>query len=154
MASTLQELARVLKPGGKAVFIVGYESKVLGVPFYNADIVEKISHELGMFDLNLHQKRVFKNRFGQEIREDILNFSRKAYRNGGDLSKVVGQKIGLITLESSFAKVSDKNRELLEQAINHARKLSGTPVFDSNSYTKYQTRKYVMMVNEQKRNMR
>lgn len=151
MAITLQELARVLKSGGRAIFIVGYESKVLGVPFYNADIVEKISHELGMFDLNLRQKRVFKNRFGQEIREDILNISRKAYRNGGHLSKAVGQNIGLTTLESSLAKVSNKNKELLEQAIIRSRKLSGTPVFDSNSYAKYQTREYVMMVNEKQK---
>lgn len=150
MASTLQELARVLKPGGKVIFIVGYESKVLGVPFYNADIVKKISHELGMFDLNLRQKRVFKNRFGQEIREDVLNISKKAYSNGGDLSKTVGQNIGLSTLESSIEKVSAKNRKLLEQAITRTKNLIGTPVFDSNSYTKYQTREYVMMVNEQK----
>jgi DNA modification methylase len=154
MASALQELARVLKPGGKAVFIIGYESKVLGVPFYNADIVEKIFHELEMFDLNLRQKRIFKNKFGQEIREDILNISKKAYRNGEDLSKAVGQKIGLATLESSITKVSNKNKELLEQAINRARKLDGTPVFESNSYTKYQTREYVMMVNEQKKGIR
>lgn len=151
MASTLQELARVLKPGGKAIFIMGYESKVLGVPFHNADIVDKISHELGMFDLNLRQKRIFKNRFGQEIREDILNISRKAYRNGGDISKAVGQKIGLATLESAIAKVSSKNKGLLDQAIDRSIKLSGTPVFDSNSYTKYQTREYVMMVNDQKK---
>ncbi len=151
MATTLQELARVLKPEGKAIFIVGYESKVLGVPFYNADIVDKIAHELGMFDLNLRQRRIFKNRFGQEIREDILNISRKPYRNGGNISKAVGQKIGFATLESAIAKVSSKNKGLLDQAIARSKKLSGTPVFDSNSYAKYQTRKCVMMVNEQKK---
>ena len=151
MASTLQELARVLKSDGRAVFIVGYESKVLGVPFNNADIVEQISHELGMFDLSLRQKRVFKNRFGKEIREDILNISRKSYRNGGDISKTVGQKIGLMTLESSLEKVSNNNKKLLEQAIIRAIELNGTPVFDSNSYSKYQTREYVMMVNRKQK---
>lgn len=133
MARTLQELARVLKPGGKAIFIVGYESKVLGVPFHNADIVYKISQELGMFDLNLRQKRIFKNRFGKEIREDILNISRKAYRNDGDISKKIGQKIGLAALESAITQVSDKNRGLLEQAIVRHQRISGTPVFDSDS---------------------
>ncbi|MEZ4526754.1 MAG: Bpu10I family restriction endonuclease [Desulfobacterales bacterium] len=151
MASTLQELARVLRPGGKAIFIVGYESKVLGVPFYNADIVYNISQQLGMFDLNLRQKRLFKNRFGQEIREDILNISRKAYRNGADVSNKIGQKIGLAALESAIHQVSAKNRGLLEQAILGYQKINGTPLFDGDSYSKYQTREYVMMVNDQEK---
>jgi SAM-dependent methyltransferase len=154
MASTLQELARIFRPGGRAVFIVGHESKVLGVPFNNADIVEKISRDLGMFDLNLCQKRMFKNRFGQEIREDILNLSRKAYRNDIDLPEIVGKKVGLDVLKSSLKIVSDKNRELLKQAIFRTEHLSGTPIFDSNSYTKYHTREYVMMVNEDKRDIK
>lgn len=154
MADTLQELARVLKPGGKAVFIVGHESKVLGVPFNNADIVEKISRDLGMFDLNLCQKRMFKNRFGQEIQEDILNLTMKAYRNNSDLPEFVGKKVGLNALKSSLKIVSDKNKKLLEQAIIKTKNLGGTPIFDSNSYTKYHTREYVMMVNEEKRDIK
>jgi len=33
MAHTVQELSRVIKKNGRAVFIVGHESRVLGVPF-------------------------------------------------------------------------------------------------------------------------
>ncbi|WP_204105419.1 MULTISPECIES: Bpu10I family restriction endonuclease [Spirulina sp. CCY15215] len=38
MADVLQELSRVSKKFARIVLIVGYESKVLGVPFNNADI--------------------------------------------------------------------------------------------------------------------
>ncbi len=149
MARTLQELARVLRPGGRAVFIVGYESKVLGASFYNADIVERIACDLEMFDLVLRQKRAFRNRFGQEIREDILNLTRKAYSNGGDLATTVGQNVALAALESATATVSPKNQGLLAHAVSGARSIDGTPLFDSTSYSNYQTREYVMMVKEE-----
>ncbi len=149
MASTLQEMARVLRPGGRAIFIVGYESKVLGVSFHNADIVERIASDLKMFDLVLRQKRVFRNRFGQEIREDILNLTRKAYSNGGELATTVGQDVALAALESTAAKVSPKNQGLLAHAVSRARSIDGTTLFDSNSYSNYQTREYVMMVKEE-----
>ncbi|MCK4540653.1 MAG: Bpu10I family restriction endonuclease [Spirochaetales bacterium] len=148
MASAFQELSRVLKSGGRAVFIVGYESKVLGVPFYNADIVEEITSNLGMFDIVLRQKRVFKNRFGQEIREDILNLEKKAYSNGENLSTSVGQNVAIKALESASNVVPKKNKELLIQAISRSRSLYGTPLFDSTSYRNYQTREYVMLVKE------
>jgi DNA modification methylase len=139
MARTLQELARVLRPGGRAIFIVGYESKVLGASFHNADIVQRIASDLEMFDLVLRQKRAFRNRFGQEIREDILNLTRKAYSNRGDLATTVGQNVALAALESATATVSPKNQELLAYAVSRARSIDGTPLFDSTSYSNYQT---------------
>ena len=149
MAYTLQELARVLRPGGRAVFIVGYESKVLGVPFHNADIVERIARDLKMFDLVLRQKRTFRNRFGQDIREDILNLKRKAYSNGAELATNVGQDVALAALKSAAAAVSLKSKDLLADAVSRARNINGTPLFESNSYRNYQTREYVMMVKEE-----
>lgn len=148
MAYTLQELARVLRPGGRAVFIVGYESKVLGIPFHNADIVERIAGDLKMFDLVLHQNRAFRNRFGQNIREDILNLSKKGYSNGGELATNVGRDVALAALKSAAVAVSPKNEGLLADAVSRARNMNGTPLFDSNSYRNYQTREYVMMVKE------
>ena len=66
-------MARVLKPKGRAVLIVGHESRVLGAPFYNAEIVSALATESGLFQKVLQQARVFTNRFGESIREDIIN---------------------------------------------------------------------------------
>jgi DNA modification methylase len=148
IADTIRELARILRPGGRAVFIVGYESKVLGVPFRNADIIEKIACESGMFDMVLRQQRVFKNRFGQTIREDILNLTKQAYRNGHQPPKTVGRNVAFKALQSVMSSVPDKNRPLLNAALSRKYETDGTPVFDSTSYTKYQTRDSVMMVKE------
>ncbi len=38
----LKELARVSKQQARIVLIVGQESNVLGVPFYNADIIDSL----------------------------------------------------------------------------------------------------------------
>ena len=43
MAKAVQELSRVLTYGGRAILIVGHESRVLGAPYYNADIIERIA---------------------------------------------------------------------------------------------------------------
>lgn len=152
MADVLQELARVLSPGGRAVLIVGYESKVLGVPFYNADIIEQLARNLGMFDLVLRQERIFRNRFGQDIREDILNLERTSYRNGDDLAATVGRRTASVVLESGLSSVLAKNRIHLEHALARVSDMQGTPVFDSGSYDHYQTRNYVMMVKEEEEN--
>jgi 2C-methyl-D-erythritol 2,4-cyclodiphosphate synthase len=47
-----------------------------------------------------------------------------------------------------MSSVPDKNRALLDAALSRTYETDGTPVFDSTSYTKYQTRDSVMMVKE------
>ncbi|MDJ0563295.1 MAG: DNA methyltransferase, partial [Microcystis sp. M49629_WE12] len=74
MGDILKELARVSKQQARIVLIVGQESNVLGVPFYNADIIEKIGVKAKLFQKVLRQKRKFKNKFGKVIIEDIINF--------------------------------------------------------------------------------
>lgn len=150
MADTLQELARVLKPGGRAVFIVGYESRVLGAPFYNAELVECIARELNMFTTVLRQQRVFTNRFGKSIREDILNFTRDGYSNDEELAGTVGRRIAKEALTRALDQIPEKNRPLLLDATARVPQTSGTPIFNSFSYSEYQTRDYVMMVKERK----
>ena len=109
MANALQEIARVLKPNGRAVLIVGYESRVLGTPFYNAAMVNSIANEIDMFTTVLHQKRVFTNRFGKVIREDVLNLSRSAYANGNGIAEVVGRRVAMEALQRSLAETPESN---------------------------------------------
>jgi len=148
MADALHELARVLRPGGRAVFIVGYESRVLGAPFYNAEIVERIARELQMFEIVLHQQRVFTNRFGRPIREDILNLRREAHSNSDGLGTIVGRRIAEDALNSALTGVCEKNRPLLLDALSRVSQIDGTPIFNSASYAEYQSRDCVTMAKE------
>jgi DNA modification methylase len=149
MATALQELARVLKPGGRAVLVVGYESRVLGAPFYNADIVEQLAVRSGAFEMLLRQHRVFTNRFGDAIREDILNLRRESYTAHSDLPAVVGRAVARESLTAASAVVPDGNRALLADALGRVERVTGTPVFNSATYSEYQTRESVMMVGEE-----
>lgn len=152
MARTLQEIARVLRPGGRAVLVVGYESNVLGVPFYNAEIVRRIALESGMFDLALCQQRVFQNRFGRTIREDILNLNCVTHSDDAGLPKGIGRTVAYDMLDLSARIVPESNRMLLQDALSKVEVLEGTPLFNGTAYTDYQTRSHVMMVNERTAN--
>jgi SAM-dependent methyltransferase len=149
MAAVLEELARVLRPDGRAIVILGHESRVLGAPFYNADIIARTACGSGMFDIVLRQQRVYTNRFGVSIREDILNLRRGAYRNGDQLPTFLGRRVAAEALNSALATVPKSNHALLIDAISRIDEITGTPVFNSLSYADYQTRKKVMMVKEE-----
>ena len=151
MAATVRELARVLRPGGSVVLIAGYESKVLGVPFYNADIIQRIATESGMFESVLRQQREFKNRFGQLIREDILSLSLQNYSGESESSSALGHRVACDALKGGEIVVPPKNVSLLCDALANAQKIEGTPLFDNSSYDKYQTRDTVMVVEEKGR---
>jgi len=150
MALALHEVFRCLKPGGRAVLIVGYESTVLGTAFHNADMIQRIATESGLFDLRLRQKRVFSNRFGQAIREDIMNL-QKANGCGPVVDPAqIGRAVALGALKDGLSSVPAKNRDALESAMGSADDLGGTPLFNGICYTEYQTRDSVMMVRERK----
>lgn len=73
MADALKEMHRVLRPGGRAIIVVGRESTVRGVRVRN-DLILALLGQLGGFHLERHQERKFKNQFGTVIYEDILHF--------------------------------------------------------------------------------
>lgn len=149
MATAMQELARVLKAGARAVLVVGYESKVLGVPFHNADLVEQIAVQSRAFGVMLRQNRVFTNRFGDAIREDILNLRRDAYTANSELPSIVGRCVAREALAAASGRVSDSNRPLLTDAMGQIDRITGTPIFNSVSYSDYHTRESVMIVREE-----
>lgn len=148
MTKVIQELARVLKPKARAVLIVGHESKVLGTSFYNADLIERIALRSGMFSATLRQKRTFTNRFGESIREDVLNLTREASNADQELSCRIGRTTAHSALDDALARVPEANRHLLLDAIERTDAFVGTPLFTSDNYAHYQTRNLVMMVRE------
>lgn len=149
MSRALREMARVLKPGGKAVLIVGHESRVLGVPFFNADIIARMACETGFFKLVLRQQRLFLNRFGNAIREDILNLTASGSLPDAASADEAARMVAREALEAGLPIVSAANRTLLSDAIERMGLIEGTPVFASSSYSYYQTRQGVMMVREE-----
>ncbi|MFB2773321.1 Bpu10I family restriction endonuclease [Pelatocladus sp. BLCC-F211] len=145
MADTLRELSRVTKNGGRIVFVVGHESNVLGVPFYNADIIEKIGVRANLFHKSLRQKREFKNKFGKIIRENLINFLNLNNVCHKEAVEQVAREVALDVLRSGLSLVPSKNLESLEDAIEKVQDIGRTPILDKRFYV-YQPPRTVQLV--------
>lgn len=134
IGDTLRELSRVTKNEGRIVFIVGHESNVLGVPFYNADIIEKIGVGANLFHKSLRQKREFKNKFGKIIREDLINFINLNNICHKKAVEQVAREVAFDVLRSGLSLVPSNNLESLEDAIEKVQDIGRTPTLDRRSH--------------------
>jgi len=134
MGDTLRELSRVTKSEGRIVFVVGHESNVLGVPFYNSDIIEKIGVGANLFYKILGQKRDFKNKFGKIIREDLINFVNLSDTCPKEVVEQVAREVALDVLRSGLSLVPSKNLKSLEDAIEKVQDIGRTPILDKRSH--------------------
>ena len=73
IAQVLREMRRICKSDARLMLVVGRESNVRKTAFYNADIVTKIGLACEGFECALRQERVFVNKFGSAIYEDIIH---------------------------------------------------------------------------------
>ncbi len=74
MALSFDEAIRTCRDGARMIYVVGRESNVLGYSFCNSKLIFEIATQIFELPFLLRQERVFRNRFGQLIYEDILHF--------------------------------------------------------------------------------
>jgi DNA modification methylase len=131
IAQTFNEMVRVCRSDSRLIFLVGRESMVRGTPFFNGEIVAEIAHRALGFDLILKQERVFLNRFGQNIFEDILHFSPPTPANDpGALFLEPARKVAQDVLEATHSAVSDEAKEGIGLALANIDKVQPSPIFD------------------------
>ncbi|MGL6344897.1 MAG: DNA methyltransferase [Waterburya sp.] len=133
MALVLKEIQRVCKPNSRIIFVVGYQSSVLGVPFYNSEIISQISKRSGAFEIVLAQKRNFRNKFGKNIREDVLHLVKNSFNISAVKWDEIARDVAYKTLNRGLNVVSDENRLTLIEAIEKVSKLSGSPLYANNA---------------------
>jgi hypothetical protein len=75
MVAVCEELRRVCKPSARIIVVVGRESNVRKTRFLNGEIVAALAVRSAGFCFASRQERVFQNRFGDMIYEDILHFT-------------------------------------------------------------------------------
>ena len=75
MTAVLHELRRVCKPQARIIIVVGRESNVRKTRFFNGEIVARLAVRSAGYRLQARQERVFQNRFGEMIFEDILHLT-------------------------------------------------------------------------------
>lgn len=126
MALSLKEASRICKDNARMIYVVGRESSVLGYSFCNSELIYNIATQIFSFSLILRQERVFKNRFGQAIYEDILHFTNhhSSCITNEEIIELARQ-IAIQALNEKLAlPIENKNRPLLVEAIEKASKIS------------------------------
>lgn len=125
IAQALDEMRRVCKSAARLILVVGRESKVMGIAFYNSEIVRKIAVESCGFSLLLKQQRSFKNRFGQNIIEDLLHF-RPDQRQAIVSSPL---EVAISVLKDGMIRSPLDRTDIFVKAIEEAGHITPSPLF-------------------------
>ena len=74
MALALREMTRTTKSNARIILVLGRESMVRGARFFNGELVAELAVRAVGLQIERRQERVFRNRYGADIYEDILHF--------------------------------------------------------------------------------
>lgn len=123
---SLNSFWRCLDHDGLIILVIGRESNVRKVRFFNSKIVQDIAEAMGCFKDITNLERIFMNRFGTNIKEDLI-FLRK------DLSlpssSCVAREIALKHLKSALDSASYEAKNDLLNAINDMDSTEPSPLF-------------------------
>ena len=130
MALAIRETARVTKPDGKLILVLGRESSVRGTPFFNGELVAELAVRSVGLRLERRQERVFKNRFGMDIYEDILHFGLIRGDAAEDSCLAAARSVAREALSAAGSRAPRKEHPGLEQAIERVHEVSPSPALN------------------------
>ncbi len=128
IAQTLSEMARICKPTARLIFVVGRESAVRGTRIFNGEIVAEIANRAMGFEVLLRQERVFLNRFGQDIFEDILHFAPS--QNPPEDFLPTARDIAVQVLKTRYDLAPVDARKDIQSAIRNVQTVKPSPIFE------------------------
>jgi SAM-dependent methyltransferase len=115
ITQALSEIRRVLVQDGRAVFVIGRESRVRGARFENGFLLGAIAIEACGFRLERWQERKFRNRFGTTIYEDIVTLQLGPAPAGDAME--VARAIAKLALAEALAQTDGEVRAGVASAI-------------------------------------
>ena len=131
MALSLREMVRIGKSGIPLIMILGRKSTVRGIPFFNSALVTEIAVQSAGLTIERRQERVFRNRYGAYIYEDIVHFRSQLEPPDRDLSLERARRIAELTLFSVRSKVKKCEREGIESALEQIYDVNPSPLLKS-----------------------
>ena len=135
IGQTFAELNRICRPGARLIFVAGRESTVRGVKFRNGEIVTAVASTALGFQLRLRQERVFRNRFGRRIYEDILHFSPPGSVVTGDFLPAA-RRIATDILAGVLENAPESVQADIHAALSAAGCVQPSPLFEPNKAVK------------------
>ncbi len=113
MELTLKSFWECLEKDGFVVIVIGRQSNVRRVPFSNVGIVKDIAERIGCFKDIQNFTRTFINKFGLDIKEDIVVFQKSAKSPTASIAREVSS----IQFELSLQNVPEEAKEGILDAI-------------------------------------
>jgi hypothetical protein len=134
IALVFAELFRIGRSEGRIIFIVGRESTIRGTRFYNGEIVAEIVHRVFDIELISRQERSFKNRFGQDIYEDILHFPcHKINMSENTIIAKAEEVAGLVIENAIDAITNDTVKEDIISALEKLGSIYPSPLMNEDT---------------------
>lgn len=127
MADVLAELRRLITPTGRAIIVVGRESNVRKTPFYNGDLLASVAMRASDLRVVSRQERVFMNRYGQSIVEDILHLTPA---NDQNATLEVPEHIAVEALDAALTYAPSESRDDLLAAIERAESVKPSQLYE------------------------
>jgi methylase of polypeptide subunit release factors len=136
MALVLRELSRVCRDEARVILVVGRESNVEKTPVFNSELVASLSTACTDFRVGFQQERVFQNRFGQNIYEDLLHLVLRRRTDSYDRDETVAgaRLVGRDALVELRRLVRPDRACLLQEAIDGAGEVQPSPLADSKHF--------------------
>jgi hypothetical protein len=125
MADVLRELARVCKRSARIILVMGRESNVRKTRFYNGEIVARIGVRCLGLKAEKRQERVFKNKFGALIYEDILHFRLPPRIGKGESPTAIAEE----TLRAAMEYAPQESMEDLKDALDRVGEVKPSPIY-------------------------
>ncbi len=135
MALALTELRRVCRSTARILLILGRESNVQKTAFYNGRILERLATEALDFRVQLKQERVFVNRFGKSIYEDILHLSPRPSSRPKEAIVESARHIGRNFLMEAIGRTPRDRMHYLRVAISQADQVDASPILKTPAAT-------------------
>lgn len=125
MEQSLGSFWKTMVNRGRLVLIVGRESRVRRVPFYNGRIIAELIRDLGCFGRVTVYERQFLNRFGQKIREDIITTHKSPKKPEFSGAR----EVALRHLRDALRRTSDlEARDDISETISQIDSIGSSPI--------------------------
>ena len=134
MALALREMARVARRGSRLILVLGRESSVRGTRFFNGELVTEVAVQGVGLEIERRQERVFRNRYGTDIYEDILHFRSTDEIPDDDASLTAARRIAGQVLSASRCSVPSAERPGLEDAMARIDEIAPSPMPASEAF--------------------
>jgi len=129
MLDALKEMRRILRPGGRAILVVGRESSVRGVRFKNGMLVALLASGGAGFHLETLQERKFMNKFGEIIFEDILHLI--PCENASMINDAFARSVAVWFLYQALNTSDEQVRDEILEAIERVHTVQRSPIFNT-----------------------